>query len=119
MGGSDNSYKGTFLSSGGSGYTAPSPRKPNVKKIVQHMQQCRNEMTHDMMQLQQMALEQERLENYYDQLAIGVKTLVEVVEELEVGMVIASEWVRHRDQAITIIRMILDEAQQNQSQEQK
>ena len=119
MGGNDNSYKGTFLSSGGSGYTAPSPRKPNIKKIVQHMQQCRNEMTHDMMLLQQAALEQERLENYYDQLAVGVKTLIEVAEELEAGMVIASEWVKHRDQAITIIRMILDKAQQNQSQEQK
>ena len=114
-----NSSKGTFLSSGGPDYRALSPRKPNIKEIVLHMRQCRDEMTHDVMLLQQAALEQERLEASYEQLAIGAKTLIEVVEELEAGVMITSEWVKHCDQAITIIRMIVDEAQQSETQEKK
>lgn len=119
MEGSDNSYKRTFLSSGGPGHTAPSPRKPNIKQIVLHMRQCRNEMTHDVLLLQQAALEQERLEKYYEQLAVEVKTLIEVIEELEEGAVITSVWVKRRDQAITTIRMIIGEAQQNETQGQR
>jgi hypothetical protein len=113
MEGGKRTYQGIFLSSGEGGYRAPSPRKSNVKQIIQHMRQCRNEMTHDVMLLQQVALEQERLEQQYDQLAIGVKALVEVVEELEEGAVITNEWIKHRDQAIMIIRMVIGEAQQN------
>ena len=109
MGGDKRSYQGTFLSSGEVGYTAPSPRKPNVKQIVLHMRQCRNEMTHDVMLLQQVALEQERLEQQYEQLAVGVKTLIEVVEELEAGTMITGEWIKHRNQAIMIIHMIIGE----------
>lgn len=119
MGDSNNSYKGMFLSSGGSGYTAPSPRKANIKEIVLHMRQCRNEMTYDVMLLQQVALEQERLEKYDEQLVVGAKTLIEVVEELEAGMMITSEWIKHRDQAIMIIRMIIGKAQQNEVQERQ
>ena len=119
MEGSKSLSQGAFLSAGEPGYTAPSPRKPNVREIVLHMRQCRNEMTHDILLLQQAALEQERLEKYYEQLAVGVKTVIEMVEELEEGAVITGEWVQRRDQAITLIRMIFDEAQQNQSQEQK
>ncbi len=115
MGGNDNFYKRTFLSSGEPGYTALSPRKPNAKEIVLHMRQCRNEMTHDVMLLQQVALEQERQEKLYEQLAVGARTLIEVVEGLEVDVVITGEWIQHRDQAITIIRMLFDEAQQHKT----
>lgn len=115
----NNIHKGTFLSSGGSGYRAPSPHRPNIKEIVQHVRQCRDEITRNVIILQQAALEQERLETYYEQLAVGTKALIEVVEELEAGTVLTSEWVRQRDEATRAIHIILGESQQNQLQEQK
>src|SRR5579884_869424 len=93
MEGNHNVYKGTFLSSGSAAYRAPSPRKPDIKEVVQHIRQCRDEMTRNVIILQQAALEQERLEAYYDQLAIATKTLVEVIEELEAGTVLTNEWI--------------------------
>ena len=114
MGSSHNSFKGTFLSSGGAGYRAPSPRKPDIKAIIQHIRQCRDEITRNVIVLQQAALEQERLEAYYEQLAIATKALVDVVEEPGEGTVLTSEWIQSRDEAIKAIHMIICEAQQEQ-----
>jgi len=115
----NNSSQGAFLSAGSSGYKAPSPRKPDIKEIIQYVRQCRDELTRNVITLQQAALEQERLEAYYEQLAAATKTLIEVAEELGEGRTITSEWVQRRDEAIKVIGMIIGEAQQEKSQEQK
>ena len=112
-----NSSKGPFLSSGGSGYRAPSPHKPNIKRVVQHIQQCRDEITRNVIILQQAALEQERLEAYYEQLAAATQTLIEVMEEPGEGTVLTGEWMQRRDEVIKVVRMILDQEQQNETQE--
>jgi hypothetical protein len=112
MEGNHNSSKGPFLSAGESGYRAPSPRKPDIRKVLQHIRQCRNEITHNVIILQQAALEQERLEAYFEQLAAATKTLIEVAEELREGATITSEWVQRRDQAITVVHMIAAEGQE-------
>jgi hypothetical protein len=114
----NNSFKGTFLSAGG-GYKAPYPRKADIKEIIQYVRQCRDELTRNVITLQQAALEQERLEAYYEQLAAATKTLIEVTKELEVGTELTSEWIQRRDEASKIIHMIIGEAQQEKSQEQK
>ena len=111
---SHNSSKGTFLSSGGPGYSAPSPCKPNIKKIIQHIRQCRDEITRNVIVLQQAALQQERLEAYFEQLAAAIQTLIEVIEEPGEGTILTSEWIQRRDEAIKGVHMILDEALQEQ-----
>lgn len=55
----NNVYEGTFLSAGVTGYRAPSPRKPDVKEIIQHMRRCWDKITRNVNMLQQAALEQE------------------------------------------------------------
>ena len=112
---SHNSSQGTFLSSGGSGYRAPSPRKPDIKAVVQHIRQCRDEITRNVIILQQAALEQERLEAYFEQLAAATQTLIEVMEEPGEGTVLTSEWIQRRDEAIKVVRMILDQEQQSET----
>ena len=107
---STNSSKGIFLSSGGPGYRAPSLHKPDIKEIVQHIRQCRDEITRNVIILQQAALEQERLEAYYEQLAAATKTLIEVIEEPGEGTVLTSEWIQRRGEAIKVVDMILGEA---------
>ena len=114
-----NSSEGTFLSSGGSGYRATSPRKPDIKAVVQHIRQCRDEITHNVLVLQQAALEQERLEAYYEQLSAGVKVLIGVIEDPGKGAVLTSEWIQRRDEAIRVVDMILDEAGHGEAQEKK
>ena len=114
---SHNSSKGTFLSSGGPGYRAPSPRKPDIKVVVQHIRQCRDEITRNVIILQQAALEQERLEAYFEQLAAATQTLIEVMEEPGERTMLTSEWIQRRDEAIKVVRMILDQEQQDETQE--
>jgi hypothetical protein len=113
---SRNSSKDSFLSSGGPGYRAPSPRKPDIKKVLQHIRKCRDEMTRNAIILQQAALEQERVEAYYEQLATATQTLIGVIEEPGEGTVLTSEWVQRRDEATKIIHMILgDEKEKGES----
>ena len=108
---SHNSFQDTFLSSGGPGYRAPSLQKPDIKKVMRHIQKCRDEITHDVLILQQAALEQERLEAYFEQLAAATQTLIEVMEEPGEGTVLTSEWIQHRDEAVKIVYTILGKAQ--------
>ncbi len=103
-----NAYKGTFLSSGDAGYRAPPPRKPDVKAVIQHIQRCRDEIMRNIVIPQQAALEQERLEAYFEQLAAAIQTLIEVIAEPGEGTILTSEWIQRRD-----------EAQQEEAQEQK
>jgi hypothetical protein len=116
---SHNTSKGTFFSSGGPGYRAPSPRKPNIKEVVQHVRQCRDEMTRNVIILQQAALEQERLEAYFEQLAAATQTLIEVMQEPGEGTVLTGEWMQRRDEVIKVVRMILGQEQQDETQAQK
>ena len=106
MEGSHNSSKGTFLSSGGPGYRAPSPHKPDIKAVVQHIRQCRDEITRNVIILQQAALEQERLEEYFEQLAAATQILIEVTEEPGKGTTLTSEWIQRRDEAIKAIHIV-------------
>ena len=115
---SHNSSKGAFLSSGGSGYRAPSPHKPDIKEIVQHVRQCRDEMTRNVIILQQAALEQERLEAYYEQLATATQTLLGVIEEPGEGTVLTGEWIQRRDEATKIIHMILGDEKEKRESDQ-
>ncbi len=111
---SHNLSKGTFLSSGGPGYRAPSSRKSDIKAAIQHIRQCRDEMTRNVLILQQAALEQERLEAYFEQLAAAIQTLIEVIEEPGEGTILTSEWIQRRDEAIKVVGMILGEAMPNE-----
>jgi hypothetical protein len=107
MEGNGNRQKGTFLSRGGDGYTAPSPRKPSIEAVIQHMRQCKSEITRNMIVLQQAALEQERTEQRFEKLAEAVNLLIEAVRPLEAGAVVTEQWIAGRDQAIVMLQGVL------------
>ena len=86
--------------------------KPDIKAVVQHIRQCRDEITRDVIILQQAALEQERLEAYFEQLAAATRILIEVIEEPGEGTILTSEWIERRDEAIKAVHVILGEAHQ-------
>jgi hypothetical protein len=112
----DNSMsQGTFPSTGSVGYRAPSPRKPDIKEIIQHIRQCRDELTRNVLMLQQAALEQERTEQRFEGLAEIINRLIQVIKLLEAGAVVTDQWIRERDQVIAILQGILNETQQNES----
>ncbi len=112
----NSSYKGTFLSAGDMGYVAPRRRKVDVKEIVQHMRQCRDELTRNVLILQQAALEQERTEQRFEGLAKVVDLFIEVVKKPLALSVVTEDWIRERDQIIMVLQEMLGEAQQNESQ---
>jgi hypothetical protein len=112
----NNSYKRAFLSAGDSGYKAPSLRKPDIKEVIQHIRQCRDELTRNVLLLQQAALEQERTEQRFEGLAKVVDLFIEVVKKPLALSVVTEDWIRERDQIIMVLQEILGEAQPNESQ---
>jgi hypothetical protein len=117
MEGNNNVHQGAFLSRGGDGYTAPSLPQSSIETVIQHMRQCRSELTRNMIVLQQAALEQERTEQRFEGLAEVVTLLIEVARKPAVGSVVAKDWITERDQVIAVLHEMLEEARQKEARE--
>ena len=97
-----------FKSHDGDGYTAPSLRKSSIETVIQHIRQCKSELTRNMIVPQQAALEQERVEQRFEELAEVVKRLIERVKLLEAGAVVAENWITERDHVIGALQEMLE-----------
>ena len=111
MKGNSNLYQGAFLSHGGDGYTAP-PHKPNIEDVIRQMYVCRSELMRNTALLQQVALEQERVEQRFEGLAEVVKILIEVARKPAAGSVVAKDWIAERDQVVAVLQEMLEETRE-------